>query len=52
MDIWALGVLAYSIIEGVSPFYDQADDTVTDEKLREQIKVEKITQNILTKELT
>ncbi len=27
-DIWSLGALAYNIIDGMSPFYDETEDKI------------------------
>ncbi len=40
MDIWALGVLAYYLIEGNSPFVEKSEEKIRNKILRNQVTFE------------
>ena len=37
VDIWSLGVLTYTIIEGMSPFYDETEDKIKENILKSEV---------------
>jgi serine/threonine protein kinase len=49
VDIWAVGILAYSMIDGFTPFYDEAglESELLSEEAQNQNKIENIKRNIL-----
>ena len=48
VDIWALGILAYSMIDGFTPFYDESgvDIEILSEDSKNQLKIDNIRRNI------
>ena len=51
MDVWALGILTYYMIEELTPFYGEPEGDLIDEKTKNQAKLELIKQNIHNKEV-
>jgi serine/threonine protein kinase len=37
MDIWALGCITYTIIDGLSPFYDETEDLIKENILNNEV---------------
>ncbi len=48
VDIWALGILAYSMIDGFTPFYDESgvDSEILSEDSKNKLKIYNIKRTI------